>query len=63
MKVQITIDCDNEAFRDDAAGEVARILEELALKIDWLDYEKPLTGGTTLYDANGNPVGAFVVSH
>ena len=52
MKFKLEIDCDNAAFEDDAAGEVMRILNDLAERI-------PIVIGRTLnlYDVNGNSVG------
>jgi hypothetical protein len=47
------IDCDNAAFEDDYAAEVARILRHVALRL-----EKGDTDGK-LIDFNGNTVGEF----
>ena len=66
MQFQLTINCDNAAFSDDAYSapangqELARILRELADKIesfdDVTDFEQ------VLYDVNGNRVGEASVS-
>ena len=51
MKFTITIECDNAAFTDDAAHEVARILREAADKLERGQTE------FKLMDYNGNTVG------
>lgn len=52
MEVAIFIDCDNAAFEDEPEREVARILRELAAKLDAGErFDQPL------YDSNGNHVG------
>lgn len=55
MKLTISMDLDNAAFKDDGADEVARILTSIGERIpDPLDQ----TGGALdLHDANGNHVG------
>ena len=51
--LRVKIDSDNEAFSDgNAAGEVARILRELAARI-----EDSHDGSGNLRDFNGNRVG------
>lgn len=55
MKVKITINCDNAAFDDAPATELARILHELEQEI--LDG----TDSKPLYDINGNKVGEFII--
>lgn len=57
MKFQVTIDCDNAAFGDDAESrdaEVSRILTLAANKIDKGGHLLELP----LFDANGNRVGS-----
>ena len=49
----LAIDTGNDAFRDDEAGEVARILRAVA---DRLDGGQPFGA---LHDINGNRVGQF----
>ena len=61
MRAQLTIDTDNSAFgdtREEAAIEVARILEATARKLrnDPEDYGRCFE---TLFDLNGNDVGRF----
>lgn len=52
----LTIETDNAAFTDDAAREVARILRQLAKKLeDGKDSGKVM-------DLNGNSVGSFELS-
>jgi hypothetical protein len=49
----LTINCTNAAFDDDPRPEIARILRELADRLD---------GGITqggVHDVNGNTVGTF----
>lgn len=56
MGFSLAIHTDNAAFEDGAAGEVARILRELAAKLDNYDgYELY----QTVFDANGNDVGRW----
>ena len=53
MKFTLNIDCNNAAFEGDTDAEVARILKEVAEKIE---------GGAssgTISDINGNRVGYF----
>mgnify|MGYP001197094997 CR=1 FL=1 len=52
MNITITISTDNAAFSPEPEDEVARILRELATKLETMRL-----GGFTLRDANGNPVG------
>ena len=52
---KLTIRIDNDAFKDDAAVEVARILRRLARDIVVKDVES----GMKLYDVNGNAVGTI----
>lgn len=55
MKFKLNIDCDNAAFQDDASHEVARILRELADRVE-ISGGQPLSD-FNLYDTNGNRVG------
>ena len=54
MNYKIKINCDNAAFAEDEAPEIARILEDLAFKLrsDWG------TSEIKLRDINGNIVGS-----
>lgn len=55
MSFKLTIKTDNAAFKDAAGIEVARILRELADKVeDWPGKNKFTIG---LRDGNGNKVG------
>jgi hypothetical protein len=56
MTLTITIDMDNAAFEDDTEGECARILKDLAEKID-KGFGPTEYGNVTLRDVNGNTVG------
>lgn len=51
---RLVIKTDNEAFKDDARGEIARILEEVVAKIH--RGEEP----SKLQDINGNTVGGII---
>ena len=56
MKIKIEIDCDNAAFADGFASEVARILRRLAESVEGgYAPEAPLS----LRDQNGHAVGYF----
>ncbi len=59
--IKITLTTDNAAFDGDCAGEVARILRELAERIE----SQGLMGGEEhgLRDINGNTVGRFINSN
>jgi hypothetical protein len=59
--VKIEFTTDNAAFDDDPAGEVARVLHELAFKINdrqWTEEESRSTQQFPLFDINGNTVGS-----
>ena len=60
MRIYITIKTENEDFRDDPSIEVARILRDLA---DRLDGHPHLSPGhdQALLDINGNEVGYCTV--
>ena len=62
MNVTIKIDCDNAAFTecDDATYETARILRELADKIEGHPHFSP-GFELPLRDSNGNDVGSLGV--
>lgn len=53
MTFKVEFDCDNEAFSDDPALEIARILREVIRKL-----ELGQTEGACM-DVNGNRVGEF----
>lgn len=58
MQFILSIDCDKSAFRDDPGAEVARILQEQAIRVGMgiaLDDRK------ILVDSNGNRVGQWQV--
>lgn len=59
MEFKLAINCDNPAF-DNASSEVARILRELA---DRIDGHPHFSAGHSqpVMDANGNEVGGFVI--
>lgn len=59
MQFMLNIDCDNAAFEDDAAAEVARILEGLAAHLRGMSQGYP---EGHLRDANGNAVGYWVLA-
>lgn len=54
---QLHIHTDNAAFEDDAPQEVARMLRKLADRLDMTSAGNDDDG--TLYDINGNKVGAW----
>lgn len=58
MTLTLTIDCDNAAFED--CGEVARILRELAERVDGREAHD--MDEIILRDVNGNRVGDVRVS-
>lgn len=51
----LRLDTDNDAFRDEPASEIARLLRDAARRVEAGDAEGRLR------DANGNTVGAFCV--
>jgi hypothetical protein len=59
MKLRVTITMDNAAFEDAPGYELARILRELAGKLDGYGAAKDTT--IRLMDANGNTVGQAVI--
>ncbi len=64
MRAQINIEMDNAAFEEAGAGnELARILRELAERIDYQDAEDLAQAGPVgLRDYNGNTVGRLEVT-
>lgn len=62
MKFHVTMNCDNAAFGDNPNQEVARLLMELAQRVAHGDLDIGSAFGRTqyrsLFDANGNNVGA-----
>lgn len=60
MKYTIKIECDNAAFEDVPGNEIARILRELADKVD--GGQDPTDCDATVYDYNGNRVGEAKLS-
>ena len=54
LSFQLPLDCDNDAFADDPAAEVARILPNV---VDPLDVGETFDDYQTLLDENGNDVG------
>lgn len=60
MRIEINIDCDNEAFDYDPMAEVVDILTHAIDKL----YDMPVGSTENLYDTNGNRVGEVrVLSH
>jgi hypothetical protein len=57
MKLEITIEMDNEAFGEFTTIEVVRILKDTSEKIDRIG----LVGDMTLRDCNGNRVGQLQI--
>ncbi|MEK7873609.1 MAG: hypothetical protein AAB502_07120 [Chloroflexota bacterium] len=60
MTLTITIHMDNAAFQDDPSIEAARILRELAQRLDGHPHFSE-GHSQALHDANGNEVGNAVV--
>jgi hypothetical protein len=59
MRLVITINCDNAAFEEGMEGlEVARILREVARKVEYADLDVSLD--FSVLDSNGNKVGRVV---
>jgi hypothetical protein len=57
MKINITIECNNAAFENAPEVETARILRELARKVEQLG----LNDNIPIIDMNGNKVGKLEV--
>ncbi len=57
MDITIKINTDNEAFTDNISGEVARILRDVANKLETADLTEPYDARLTLLDINGNTCG------
>lgn len=65
MDITITINTDNAAFSDDARAEVARILHELAYRVDGI--HKPVIycdpgDSDDVRDINGNTIGKVTIT-
>jgi hypothetical protein len=62
MKFVLTITCNNAAFHeyDTPSCEVARILHELAKRIDGHPHFS-IGHSQPVYDINGNEVGCFII--
>jgi len=60
MKLTLTIQMDNDAFRD--RGEAARILRELATYLETNVQGGSMDDGQGLRDSNGNTVGEWMIS-
>lgn len=60
MKLQITIDMDNDVFTVDPQGELSRILRHVDAAVSRHPFTYDFEIG--LYDSNGNGVGSCVVS-
>jgi hypothetical protein len=60
MKFRLVIECNSEAFEEVPSAEVARILRELAGRIDWHPHFSP-GHSQPVSDINGNEVGGFVI--
>lgn len=58
MRFKLNIECDNDAFADDPAVELARILHKAAEKV--LVQVDQTPGNFPLFDANGNKVGQAI---
>ena len=58
----LKIDMENDAFKDYASNELARMLDELSKKI-WRQgvYFLQQQGHTSIKDINGNKIGCFEV--
>lgn len=62
MKVTIEFNVDNDAFKDDFAGEVQRILKKANRELGECDQENAFDAdGIRLQDSNGNTVGVLRV--
>jgi hypothetical protein len=61
MKLQMTIAMDNEAFMGAPGYELARILRELAGKLENEISSDPFDTHIRLRDVNGNTVGEAVI--
>lgn len=57
MKATLTISMDNAAFGDDPAAELARILRDLADRVERVNPEN-----ISVRDANGNKVGELTIT-
>ena len=60
MKIKISIDCNNDSFRDDPVAEVSQILRDLILRLASVGLGSKEK--VSLYDTNGNNVGSIVTT-
>lgn len=58
MKFTLTVRCDNSAFEDDLHRELARIIREVAHKVDRMNVAAQ---HRNVHDINGNVVGTYVL--
>lgn len=56
MEFTLTFDCDNDAFADDPSDEIARILDNVARRVN----DGARDG--KIMDVNGNTVGNFTLT-
>ncbi len=61
--IRITISTGNAAFDNRESSETARILREIADRLDDAAWMIPTIDHNPLYDVNGNRVGAIKVRH
>lgn len=58
MRFQLNLECNNAAFDDDMRGEIARLLRDVAGRIE---RGEDCSLFRNAYDINGNPVGTFAL--
>ena len=63
MTFTLTIQCDNAAFEDVPAIEVARILHQFAARLEYAPPPFERCNGAVLRDINGNTVGRVTITH
>ena len=61
MEFLLNVQMDNEAFAENPALELSRILMKLALRSEHWTYRKPGDEGNVM-DANGNKVGTWEIN-
>lgn len=61
MRFEIVIHTDNSAFTDAEGTEVARIIRGVAATVEETSGDAFKNYGVTLFDVNGNKVGAALV--
>lgn len=60
MTLTLNLSCDNAAFADNSGAEIARILRDMADKVDgMIRYDAKGTYSGDLRDINGNTVGKW----